>query len=342
MLNPDLKLNSKLFDQDVEIKPTRAGYGEGLLTLGDKNPNVVALCADLTESTYAHLFAEKYPERFFQVGVAEQNMVAIAAGLGVSGKIPFTSSYATFSPGKNWETIRTTIIYNNSNVKIAGHHAGIMTGPDGATHQATEDIASIRSWPNIKILVPCDSIEGKKATIAAGQTEGPFYLRFSRDKTPIMTTDETPFETGKIRTFWTCENPVASIFATGYILYYALLAAKELEQENIQVLVANVSTIKPLDEKSIISIAEKTKCLVSVEDHQVMGGLGGAISEVLAKNMPTPMEFIGLQDTFAESGTPKELIEKYGMGKDSIKEAVKRVIKRKLEILSTKSETNPI
>ncbi len=329
MLNPDLKLNQKLFDQDVEVKPTRAGYGEGLLELGKKNPDVVALSADLTESTYAHLFAEKYPERFFQCGVAEQNMAAISAGLGVSGKIPFMSSYATFSPGKNWETIRTTIIYNNSNVKIAGHHAGIMTGPDGATHQATEDIAITRSWPNVKILVPCDSMEGKKATIKAAEINGPVYLRFTRDKTPIITTDETPFEMGKIQTFWNSENPVATIFATGYMLFYALLAAKELEQEGTNVLVANVSTIKPLDEEAIIALAKNTKAFVTVEDHQVMGGLGGTIAEFAAKNIPTPMEFIGLQDTFAESGAPKELIEKYGMGKDSIKQAVRNVMKRK-------------
>src|SRR3972149_2936252 len=237
MLNPDLKLNPKLFEADAEVKATRAGYGEGLLQLGEENPNVVALCDDLTESTYAHLFAQKFPERFFQVGVAEQNMAAIAAGLAISGKIPFISSYATFSPGKNWETIRTTIIYNQANVKIAGHHAGIMTGPDGATHQATEDIASVRSWPNLKILVPCDSIEGKKATIAAGETEGPIYLRFTRDKTPIITTIDSPFEIGKIQTFWTSEKPVATIFAMGYMLYYALVAAKELETEGIQVLV---------------------------------------------------------------------------------------------------------
>ncbi len=330
MLNPDLKLNPKLFDQDVEIKPTRAGYGEGLLALGEKNPNVVALCADLTESTYAHLFAEKFPERFFQVGVAEQNMAAIAAGLGVSGKIPFISSYATFSPGKNWETIRTTIAYNNSNVKIAGHHSGIMTGPDGATHQATEDIASVRSWPNMKILVPCDSIEGKKTTIAAGEIAGPVYLRFSRDKTPIITTGETPYEIGKIQTFWTSEKPAATIFAMGYMLYYALLAAKELETEGIRVLVANVSTIKPLHEESMLAYAKQTGAFVSVEDHQVMGGLGGAIAEYLAKNIPTPMELIGLQDTFAESGKPLELIEKYGMGVQAIKQAVKRVIGRKI------------
>jgi len=330
MLNPDLKLNQKLFDADVAIKPTRAGYGEGLLELGEKNPNVVALCADLTESTYAHLFAQKYPERFFQVGVAEQNMAAIAAGLGISGKIPFMSSYAVFSPGKNWETIRTTIVYNQSNVKIAGHHAGIMTGPDGVTHQATEDIASIRSWPNIKILVPCDSIEAKKATMVAGEITGPVYLRFSRDKTPIITTNDSPFEIGKIQTFWTTQSPVVTIFAMGYMLYYALLAAKELETEGIQVLVANASTIKPLDGNAVFSFAKKTEAFVSVEDHQVMGGLGGTIAEFCAKNIPTPIEFVGLQDTFAESGTSRELIEKYNMGKDHIKAAVKKVIQRKL------------
>lgn len=329
MLNPDLKLNPKIFDENVEIKPTRVGYGEGLLELGDKNPNVVALCADLTESTYAHLFAQKYPDRFFQVGVAEQNMAAIAAGLAVNGKIPFISSYATFSPGKNWETIRTTAAYNNSNVKIAGHHAGIMTGPDGATHQATEDIASIRSWPNIKILVPCDSIEGKKATIKAGEITGPVYLRLSRDKTPIITTSDTPFEISKIQTFWTSEAPQVTIFAMGYMLYYTLLAAKELEEEGIQVLVANVSTIKPLDEASLLSYTKQTGAFISVEDHQVTGGLGGAIAEFLAKNIPTPMEFIGLQDTFAESGKPLELIEKYGMGTQAIKNAVIKVIARK-------------
>lgn len=329
MLNPDLKLNPKLFDPDVEVKPTRHGYGDGLLELGEQNKNVVALTADLAESTQAHKFAEKFPDRFFECGVAEQNMAAIAAGLGVSGKIPFMSSYATFSPGKNWETIRTTIIYNQANVKIAGHHSGIMTGPDGATHQATEDIAITRSWPWIKVIVPCDAIEAKKATIAAADIDGPIYLRFSRDKTPIMTTTNTPFGIEKTLVFWTSDAPVATIFSTGYMTHYALLAAKELEQENIQVLVANVATIKPLDAQTIMSLIEKTKCAVTVEDHQVMGGLGGAIAEFLAKTKPTPIEFIGLQDTFAESGTPKELIEKYGMGTKAIKEAVKKVISRK-------------
>ena len=329
MLNPNLKLNPKLFDQDVEQKATRDGYGEGLVFLGEKNKNVVALTADLSESTRADGFEKKFPDRFFECGVAEQNMAAISAGLAMSGKIPFMSSYATFSPGKNWETIRTTIIYNNANVKIAGHHAGIMTGPDGATHQATEDIASVRSWPGLTIFVPADSVEGKKATIKSAEINGPVYLRFSRDKTPIMTTAETPFEKGKIHVFWVTENPIATIFATGYMLFYALLAAKQLEKEGINVLVVNVSTIKPLDKNTVLSLAETTKALVTVEDHQVAGGLGGTIAEFLATTKPTPMEFVGLQDTFAESGTPKELIEKYNMGEKSIIAAVKKVIKRK-------------
>ena len=260
-------------------------------------------------------------------------MAAIAAGLGISGKIPFISSYATFSPGKNWETIRTTIIYNQSDVKIAGHHAGIVTGPDGATHQATEDIAIVRAWPGITIFVPCDAIEAKKATVKAAEIEGPVYLRFTRDKTPVITTSDTPFD-NKIQVFWKSDpsagsGPQAVIFATGHILYNALLAAKELDTEGIEVLVANVSIIKPIDEKSIIDLSKKTGAVVTVEDHQAMGGLGSAIAEVLAKNNPTPMEFIGLQNTFAESGTPKELMEKYKMDKNAIKDAVRKVVARK-------------
>lgn len=330
MLNPNLKLNEKMFDKDVEVKPTRAGFGTGLVKLGETNPNVVALCADVTGSTQVDKFAEKFPERYFQMGVAEQNMAAVAAGLGVSGKIPFISTYATFSPGKNWETIRTTIIYNGANVKIAGHHTGIMTGTDGATHQATEDIASTRCWPKIEIYVPCDAVEAEKATIASVATTNPVYLRFSRDKSPIMTTLETPFEVGKMQDFWTTENPQATIFAMGYMLHYALLAAKELETEGFPVLVVNTSTIKPLDEDGIMRFTGHTKAVVTVEDHQVMGGLGSAIAEFLAKVSPLPMEFIGLQNTFAESGKPGELIEKYGMGVGAIKDAVKRVIKRKI------------
>lgn len=329
MLNPKYKLNTKLFDKDVEVQPTRAGFGKGLLQLGETNPNVVALCADLTESTHNHLFAEKFPERFFELGVAEQNMAAVAAGMGVTGKIAFISSYATFSPGKNWETIRTTCVYNQSNVKIAGHHSGIMTGPDGATHQATEDIAITRCWPDIHIYVPADAIEAKKATIASAATELPVYLRFTRDKTPLITTEETPFEVGKLYDYWTNENPQVTIFAMGYMLYYALLAAKELEEEGIQTLVVNASTIKPVNDEEILKFTEKSQAVVTVEDHQVMGGLGSMIAEVLAKTTPLPIEFIGLQNTFAESGTPKEILAKYGMDEKAIKEAVKKVIGRK-------------
>lgn len=329
MLNPNLKLNTKLFDEDVEVAPTRAGFGDGLVSLGETNPNVVALSADLTESTQAHKFAEKFPERFFQIGIGEQNMAAIAAGLGVTGKIAFISSYATFSPGKNWETIRTTCVYNQANVKIAGHHAGIMTGPDGATHQATEDIAITRCWPNIEIYVPCDSVEAKKATIASANTQLPVYIRYTRDKTPVITTEETPFEAGKQQDFWIHDNPQATIFATGYMLYYALLAAKELEEEGFPVLVVNVATIKPLDVDGILRFTGHTKAVVTVEDHQVMGGMGSAIAEVLAKTNPLPIEFIGLQNTFAESGDWKAILEKYNMDTKAIKAAVKKVIGRK-------------
>lgn len=330
MLNPNLKLNEKLFDHDVVLEPTRKGFGDGLLALGEINPNVVALAADLTESTQAHKFAEKFPERFIQTGIGEQNMAAIAAGLAVTGKVAFISSYATFSPGKNWETIRTTAVYNQANVKIAGHHSGVMTGPDGATHQATEDIAITRVWPNMHVYVPCDSIEARKATIASADINTPVYLRYTRDKTPVITTEHTPFKVGKVQPFWTTDQPHVTIFATGYMMYYALLAAKELEEEHLPVLVANVATIKPLDEEGILETTRHSQAVVTVEDHQVEGGMGSAIAEVLAKTTPLPIEFIGLHNTFAESGTPKELIEKYGMDTKAIKAAVKRVIRRKM------------
>jgi len=523
MLNPELKLNPKIFDSDVEQKPIRDGYGEALMELGEKNPNIIVLTADLAESTRVHKFAEKWPERFIECGVAEQNMAGIAAGLAVSGKIPFISSFATFSPGKNWETIRTTIVYNDANVKIAGHHAGIATGPDGATHQATEDIAIMRCLPNIKIISPCDAIEARKATLYAAEIYGPVYIRFVRDKTPVITTEETPFRFGKIEYFWiprinadyerinadnrgngkllfedltykirgcvfkvyntigkghkesvykkaleeefkkqglvyktepkidvTYEdklvgvyrpdfiiedkiileikvkdfltnedefqvysylkatkyklsllinfgfkkleikrilntklntNPhesvsypnksVVAIFATGHLVYQALLAAKELEEEGIETYVLNVHTIKPLDIETIFEVANKVKGIVTVEDHQVAGGMGSAIAEVLVQprinsdselinadeNKPwinadskrinadyindknqhlsvqnphrsvvPPIIFIGLQDTFGESGSMKDLLRKYKMDKEAIKEAVKRLI----------------
>lgn len=328
MLNPDAKLNQKLFDDDAAQAPTRDGYGVGLVAAADGNPNVVALCADLTESTRVQAFAEKYPERFFEMGVAEQNMATVAAGMGVSGKVPFISSYATFSPGRNWEQIRTTIAYNDANVKIAGHHAGISVGPDGATHQATEDIAIMRVMPNMKVFVPCDAVEARKATLAAAQIWGPVYLRFQREKTPIVTTDETPFVPGRAELFWQSKKPVVLIIGCGGLLYNALLAARALEDEGIDSAVLNLHTIKPIDSKKITELAKKIGAVVTVEEHQVHGGLGAAVAEVLAKYAPVPIEFIGMQDSFGESGAPAELIKKYGMTPKDIAAAAKRAIRR--------------
>ncbi len=328
MLNPEAKLNPKIFESDIEQAATRDGYGEGLVAAGTSNKNVVALSADLTESTRVDAFAKKFPDRFLELGVAEQNMVTVAAGLGVSGKIPYIASYATFSPGRNWEQIRTTVAYNNANVKIAGHHAGISVGPDGATHQATEDVTIMRALPNMRVFVPCDSVEAKKATQAAAHIFGPIYLRFQREKTPIMTTLETPYLPGKAQIFWQSKKPEVLIIGMGALVYNALLAARELENDKIGSIVLNCHTIKPLDIRKIVELARKIGAVVTVEEHQVDGGLGGAVAEVLAKYAPTPIEFIGMQDTFGESGKPSELIKKYGMDVKDIKAAAKRAIRR--------------
>ena len=329
MINKKLKLSEKIFTDNIEQKPTRDGYGNGLVELGGQNPNVVVLCADLAESTRSLWFKEKYPERYIEMGVAEQNMAAIAAGLAVSGKIPFVSSYAVFSPGRNWEQIRTTAAYNNANVKIAGAHAGVSVGPDGATHQAIEDIATMRVIPNMKVIVPCDTIEAKKATVAAGEIYGPVYLRFAREATPVITSEETPFKIGKAEVLWHSARPEAAIIGCGPLLYNAMLAAAELEKEEISVVVLNSHTVKPIDEKTIIEAAKKCGAVVTLEEHSIIGGLAGAVAEVLAKNHPVPMEFVGMRDVFGESGPPNDLIEKYGMGVKNIKEAVKRVLKRR-------------
>lgn len=332
MLNPNLKLNPKLFNEDVEQVPIRKGFGQGLLAAGEADKNVVALCADLTESTQMNLFAEKFPERFVEVGVAEQNLVTVASGMAAMGKIPFCSSYAMFSPGRNWEQIRTTITYNDRPVKIIGSHAGISVGPDGGTHQALEDIALMRVMPNIDVISPCDAIEAKKATIALAKTAKPAYLRLAREKTPIITTEETPFDLGKAQIYWIPDLGLAQvgIVVTGGLTHRAILAAKELEIEGIKTKVMNLSSIKPIDAGTIIALAKECKAIVTVEEHQVLGGMGSAVAEVLAQNYPVPIEFIGVQDKFGQSGTPDELVEHYGMGKDSIKEAVRKVLGRKL------------
>ena len=332
MLNPELKLNTKIFNDDVEQAFMREGFGKGLLEAGEKDEKVVALCADLDESVKMNYFAEKFPERFIEVGVAEQNLVTVASGMSAMGKIPFCGSYAIFSPGRNWEQIRTTISYNDRPVKIIGSHAGVSVGSDGGSHQALEDIALMRVLPNMEVFFPCDAIEAKKITLAIAKTKKPAYLRLIREKTPIITTEETPFEIGKAQIFWKPDIGFAQvgIIATGALLYNAILAAKELEVEGIKTKVINLSSIKPIDVDEIVKLAKETKAIVTVEEHQIAGGMGSAVAEVLAQNFPVPIEFIGVKDKFGQSGTAKELIEYYELGKNSIKEAVKKVLNKKI------------
>lgn len=332
MLNQQLKLNTKVFNEDVEQIPIRQGFGEGLLQAGIDNENIVALCADLTESTKMNLFADKFPDRFIEIGVAEQNLATVASGMAAMGKIPFISSYAMFSPGRNWEQIRTTIAYNDRPVKIAGSHAGISVGPDGGTHQAVEDLAIMRVIPNMVVISPCDSIEAKKATLACAKTKEPTYIRLAREKTPIITTSDTPFEIGKAQIVFTPEIGIAEvgIIATGALLHKALVAAKNLEQKGMKVKVMNLATIKPLDTEAIIALAKETKAIVTVEEHQIIGGMGSAVAECLATNYPTAIEFIGVKNVFGQSGTPAELIEHYEMGISHITQAVEKVLKRKV------------
>lgn len=329
MINQEAKLNPDVFSEDVEQQPIRVGFGEGLVKAAEQNERVYGLCADLTDSTKMDKFAEKFPERFIEIGVAEQNLVTVGSGVAAMGKIPFVSSYAMFSPGRNWEQIRTTICYNDRPVKIAGSHAGVSVGPDGGTHQAIEDIGIMRMLPRMVVLSPCDVIEAKKATIACAGTMDPTYLRLAREKTPVITTEDTPFEIGKAQLFFEGENPVVGIVATGALVHKALLAAKELGDEGISVSVLNLSTIKPLDAESIKTLAEKTGALVTIEEHQVAGGMGSAVAEYLTENHPVPIEFIGVRDEFGQSGEPNELLEHYGMGVSHIKKAVKKVIEKK-------------
>lgn len=339
MVNPKVHLSPKIFKGDVEQASTRVGYGEGLLAAGEKDPSVVALCADLTESTRTIDFAKKFPERFVEIGVAEQLLVTVASGMANYGKIPFVASYAAFSPGRNWEQIRTTIALNDVPVKIAGCHAGVSVGPDGATHQMLEDIALMRAMPNMIVIVPSDSVEAKKATIAAAKNGKPTYLRFAREKTPVLTTKETPFEIGKAYYMWGGPStpsgrsgrlsPQVSIIGCGPLLYEALVAAKKLAEAGIEVDVINNHTIKPIDEQAVVSAARRSGAIVTVEEHQIDGGMGSAVAEVLTRNWPVPIEFVGMPNTFGESGETEELLEKYGMTARDIVEAVKKVVARK-------------
>ena len=329
MIKKGAKLSEKIFKKDIERVATRDGYGEGLVIAGEKDENVVVLCADLTESTRSHLFQDKFPERFIEVGVAEQALATIASGMANYGKIPFISSFAVFSPGRNWEQIRTTIAQNDVPVKIGGSHAGLNVGPDGATHQALEDIAVMRVIPNMIVIAPGDAVETKKAVVEAAGNGKPTYIRFTREKSPVFTTDKTPFKIGRAETLWQTKDPQVAIIACGPLVYEALLAAKKLESAGIGVLVINSHTIKPIDEQAIIRAAKITGAVVTVEEHQITGGLGGAVAEILAKNFPVPIEFIGMPDKFGESGQSNELLEKYGMKAANIMKAIKKVIRRK-------------
>lgn len=322
-----------VFSETVEKAPTRDGFGVGVVEAGERDERVVVLTADLSDSTRAGSFAKKYPHRFVQVGVAEQNMATVASGMAAYGKIPFFTSYAAFSPGRNWEQIRTTIALNNVHAIVCGMHAGVSVGPDGATHQMLEDIAIMRTMPNMIVLSPCDAEEARKATLAAAQIGKPVYMRFGREKTPMITTRETPFEIGKAYILWDSRSTIQDsrnvlIIGTGPLLHNALLTARELEAEGIGSVVLNVHTIKPLDEGKIIALARECGAVVTVEEHQVTGGLGGAVAELLARTHPTPVAFVGVQDKFGQTGNPTELIEHYGMGISHIKDAVRRVVQR--------------
>ena len=329
MINPKAFLSPKLFTKDVEMIPTRNGYGEGMVDAGKKDSRVVALCADLTESTRTEYFRKKFPDRFVQVGVAEQLLATAGSGMASYGKIPYIASYAAFSPGRNWEQIRTTIALNDVPVKIGGMHAGISVGPDGATHQQLEDMAIMRAVPNMTVIAPADSIEARKATFTAAGYNHPVYMRFGREKVPVVTTNKTPFKIGRAEVFR--EGKDVTVIACGSLVYEALVAAESLKKE-IDVEVINNHTLKPIDAKAIIMSASKTRAVVTAEEHQITGGLGSAIMEVLGENVPVPVERIGVRDCFGQSGEPDQLMDEYGLRSRNIVEAIKKVVRRKKNV----------
>lgn len=314
-------LVDNLFSDDAAKEPIRAGFGRGLKAAGEANEAIVALCADLTDSTQMSKFKEAFPERFVEIGVAEQNLVTVASGMARAGKIPFTSSYAAFSPGRNWEQIRTTIALNDQPVKIVGSHAGVSVGPDGATHQMLEDIALMRVLPNMVVVAPGDSIEAEKATRAIAQNGKPSYIRLAREKTPIFSTEESPFEIGKA--YILREGTDISLLGTGTMTYQLLVAANELEKHGINAEVVHVPTVKPLDEKTILHSITKTGRALTAEEAQVNSGFGGAIAELLGEHKPTPLLRVGMLDRFGESGAPDELLDYFGLAGAKIAEKAK-------------------
>lgn len=322
-------LNKDLFDTTIEQVPNRNGYGEGLKEAGGKNERIVALSCDLTGSTRTNVFADEFPDRFVQCGIAEQNMASVASGMAAMGKIPFIASYAMFSPGRSWEQVRTTIAYNESNVKIVGAHAGISVGPDGATHQAIEDVAIMRMIPKMVVVSPCDVHEAKRVVMWAAEYEGPVYIRIAREKTPVITTPDSPFEFGKGEVYLEPDNDESkqvAIIGSGTVLHNAIIAGKKLNESGIGTTVVNMPTIKPLDTKLVHELADTHEYIVTVEEHQRAGGLGGAVSEYLSEHNPSRVIKVGVDDQFGQSGTPEELIVHYGIDPDSIVTRVEEVL----------------
>ncbi len=321
-------IHQNVFDSDVGQKPTRDGFGAGVVEAGKEDERVVVLCADLAESTRADWFQKEFPNRYIEVGVAEQNLAALGAGFAEYGKIPFITSYAAFNPGRNNEQVRTTIALNNVPVKVCGMHAGVSVGPDGATHQALEDVGLMRMLPHMVVVVPCDAEEARKATYTAAFNGKPTYLRFAREKYPTMTTPETRFEIGKAYTMWESESPQVAIVGAGPLLFEALKAARTLEQSGIRVTVINMHTIKPLDTEMLYRVASSVQGIVTVEEHQVAGGLGSTVAEFLVEHQPLPIEMVGVRDRFGQSGTTTELYREYGLDHVAIEAAVVRILKR--------------
>jgi transketolase len=322
----DFKLSNDVFTANIKQEPIRAGFGRGLKSAGESDENIVALCADLTESTQMHLFKEAFPERFVEIGVAEQNLVTVAAGMAHAGKIPFTSSYAAFSPGRNWEQIKTTTALNDLPVKIVGSHAGVSVGPDGATHQMLEDIALMRAMPNMVVVAPGDSIEAEKATRAIAVNGKPSYLRLARDKSSVFTTEDSPFEIGKAYVLRRGHD--VSLVGTGLLTYELLVAANILHDQGVSAEVVHSPTIKPFDEVTLLESAKRTGRVVSAEEAQIVGGLGGVIAETLSEKMPTPLLRIGMNDRYGESGQPRELLEHFGMTGPKIAERVLEFVQK--------------
>ena len=318
-------VNPNIFNDNVSLEPIRAGFGRGLKIAGEADQTIVALCADLTESTQMHLFREAFPERFVEIGIGEQNLVTVASGMARAGKIPFTSSYAAFSPGRNWEQIRTTVALNNQPVKIVGSHAGVSVGPDGATHQMLEDIALMRVLPNMVVIAPGDSLEAERATKLVASNGKPTYLRLAREKTPIISTEESPFEIGKA--YVLREGSDVALMGTGTMTYHLLVAAKLLAEKGIEAEVVHVPTIKPLDEAVILASAKKTGRVVTAEEAQAAGGFGSAVSELLTEKLPMPVKRIGMNDRFGESGAPNELMEHFGLSGRKIVETLEQWLK---------------